>query len=338
MRNGTQLSIVNEIKLAIAAVALLIAVGTAGYVFIEGWGPLDAFYMTVITVFTVGFREVLPLSPIGQIFTTLLIMFGVGIALWAGTSMLQLALSPHARVLMRRRRMRKEIGRLKDHYVVCGYGRIGREVCACFMRRGVPHAIGDQDEAMLEELEGLGCPFVLGDCSDDETLKALGIGSAKGLVAAAGTDADNTFIVLSARALRPDLFIVARSTTPEAESKLKAAGADRVISPYEIGGRRIAAAVIQPTIVDFLDVAMTGDEVSLAMDEIVVSPTSPLAGQALVDSGIRQESGAVVLGIKGAGGQLNSNPAPSTVLNSGDILIALGTVQQLKALVKLAGV
>jgi voltage-gated potassium channel len=143
--------------------------------------------------------------------------------------------------------------------------------------------------------------------------------------------------VLSARALRPDLLIVARATTPEAESKLKAAGADRVISPYEIGGRRIAAAVIQPTIVDFLDVAMTGDEVSLAMDEVVVSESSSLVGQALIDSGIRRQSGAVVLGIKSAEGQLNSNPAASTVINSGDVLIALGTVQQLKALAQLAG-
>jgi voltage-gated potassium channel len=165
MRDGSQLSIVNEIKLAIAAVALLIAAGTAGYVFIEGWAFLDAFYMTVITVFTVGFREVFPLSPAGQVFTAVLIMFGVGVALWAGTSMLQLALSPDARVLMRRRRMRREISKLRDHYIICGYGRIGREVCACLMRRNVPHAIGDQDEARLEELENLGCPFVMGDCS-----------------------------------------------------------------------------------------------------------------------------------------------------------------------------
>lgn len=336
MRAGTQLSIVSEIKLAIVAVGLLIAIGTAGYVVIEGWGPLDAFYMTIITVFTVGFREVLPLSPAGQIFTTILIMFGVGIALWAGTSMLQLAVSPNARSLMRRRRMRREIGKLKNHYIVCGYGRIGREVCACFMRRGVPHAIGDKDESTFEEVEELGCPLVIGDCSDDETLIALGIESARGLVAAAGTDADNTFIVLSARALRPDLYIVARATTPEAEKKLRAAGADRVISPYEIGGRRIAAAVIQPTIVDFLDVAMTGDEVSLAMDEVPVAETSPLAGQTLIDSGIRQQSGAVVLAIKDAEGGLNSNPAAITIIKAGDILIALGTVQQLKALAGLA--
>jgi len=336
MDSTGQLSIVREMRLAIVALFALMAVGTAGYVFIEGWGTLDAFYMTVITVFTVGFREVHDLSPVGRIFTSVLIMVGVGIALWAGASVLQHAISPRARMLLRRRRMDHQIDKLRDHFIICGYGRIGREVCRVFRRRGVPFAVGDVDEAVTGELLEAGCPVVHGNCTEDATLLALGLIHARGLVAAAGTDADNTFIVLSARAMRPDLYIVARATSPEVEAKLRVAGANRVVTPYQIGGQRMAAAAVQPTIVDFLDVAMHGAEVSLALDEVRVREGSPLAGMALVDSGIRQQSGAVIVAIKHVDGRLNSNPVPETVLGAGDILIALGTVQQLKGLDTLA--
>jgi voltage-gated potassium channel len=336
MRESTQIGVLREMRFAVLALVALIAAGTAGYVLIEGWGLLDAFYMTVITVFTVGFSEVHELTPAGRIFTSLLIMFGVGIALWAGASVLQHAISPRARMLLRRRRMDKEIAKLRDHFVVCGYGRIGREVCRVFRRRGVTYAVGDVDEGAITELLEAGCPAVQGDCTSDGTLRALGVERARGLVAVAGSDADNTFIVLSARALRPDLYIVARATSPEVESKLRAAGANRVVTPYQIGGQRIAAAAVQPAIVDFLDVAMHGQEVSLALDEIPIRQGSSLPGKTLVDSGIRQQSGAVIVAIKQLDGRLNSNPAPETVLSEGDILIALGTVQQLKDLDALA--
>jgi voltage-gated potassium channel len=331
-----QLGIVREMRLAIVALVALMAIGTAGYVLIEGWGTLDAFYMTVITIFTVGFREVHELSPVGMVFTSVLIMVGVGIALWAGASVLQHAISPRARMLLRRRRMDHDIAKLRDHFIICGYGRIGREVCRVFRRRGVPFAVGDVDEAVTGELLASGCPVVHGNCTEDATLLALGLAHARGLVAAAGSDADNTFIVLSARAMRPDLYIVARATSPEVEGKLRVAGANRVVTPYQIGGQRMAAAAVQPTIVDFLDVAMHGAEVSLALDEVRIRDGSPLVGVPLVDSGIRQQSGAVIVAIKHAAGHLNSNPVPETVLGPGDILIALGTVQQLKDLDALA--
>ncbi len=332
-----QLGIFREIRLAAMAIALLIGIGTVGYVWLEGWSALDAFYMTVITVFTVGFREVGPLSPASQLFTTGLIVFGVGIALWAGASMLQLALSPEARVAIRRRRTRGEIAKMRDHYIICGYGRIGREVCATFLERGVPHAIGDMDDETASDLEELPCPYVQGDCTDDDVLRSLGIEHARGLIAVAGTDADNTFIVLSARALRPDLYIVARATTHDAERKLRAAGADRAITPYKIGGRRIAALAIQPGVVDFLDVMMKGDEADLALDEIPISPNSELVGRTLQDSRIRDISGAVVLAIRTSGAPLNSNPNRDAVLAADDMLIALGTCEQLAELSRMAG-
>jgi len=276
------------------------------------------------------------LSPVGRIYTSLLIVFGVGVALWAGARLVQVVVSPETQRLVRRRRMNAAIHKLADHFIVCGYGRIGREVCRVFRRRGVPFAVGDVDEAAASELLEAGCPVVQGDCTEDATLRSLGIEHARGLVAAAGSDADNTFIVLSARAMRPDLYIVARATSPEVEAKLRIAGANRVVTPYQIGGQRMAAAAVQPTIVDFLDVAMHGAEVSLALDEVRIREGSPLAGTALVDSGIRQQSGAVIVAIKHVDGRLNSNPVPETVLGSGDILIALGTVQQLKDLDALA--
>jgi len=337
MQEPAQLGIFREMRLAIAAMVALIAVGTAGYVLIENYGPLDAFYMTIITIFTVGFSEVHPLKPAGRVFTAFLIMFGAGVALWAVASVLQLAVNPQARLLLRRRRMKSEIAKMREHFIVCGYGRIGREVCRVFGRRGVPFAVGDVDERAVAELLEAGYPVIQGNCTEDETLRALGIERARGLVAVAGTDADNTFIVLSARALRPDLYVVARAASPEVEGKLRAAGANRVITPYRIGGQRIAAAAVQPTIVDFLDVAMHGDEMALALDEIRVLEGASLIGRTLVDSGIRQQSGAVIVAIKHADGRLNSNPAPETPLSAGDILIALGTTQQLKSLQALAG-
>jgi len=336
-RETLHLSLLWELRVAALAVAMLVVVGTLGYMAIEGWGLLDAFYMTIITIFTVGYKEVHDLSPPGQIYTALLIVFGVGIALWAGARLVQFVVSPDTQRLLRRQRMNAAMSKLRDHFIICGYGRIGREVCRVFRRRGVPFAVGDVDEAVTSELLEAGCPVVHGNCTDDATLLALGLIHARGLVAAAGTDADNTFIVLSARAMRPDLYIVARATSPEVEGKLRVAGANRVVTPYQIGGQRMAAAAVQPTIVDFLDVAMHGAEVSLALDEVRIRDGSALAGMALVDSGIRQQSGAVIVAIKHVDGRLNSNPVPETLLGAGDILIALGTVQQLKDLAALAG-
>lgn len=332
MHGANRLSIVPEIRFAIAAVIALIAVGTAGYVVVEGWQPFDAFYMTIITIFTVGFMEVHELTPAGRLFTSVLVIFGVGIALWAAASVLQYAISPHARLSLRRRKMNREIASLRNHFIICGYGRIGQEVCHVFRRRGVPYAVGDVDEGVIAELLEANCPAIHGDCARDSTLRALGIERARGLVAVAGTDADNTFIVLSARALRPDLYIVARATSPDVEDKLRIAGANRVVTPYQIGGQRIAAAAIQPTIVDFLDVAMRGEEVALALDEVRIREGSALAGTTLATSGIRQQTGAIVVAIKHHDGTLDSNPTPVTLLNVGDTLIALGTVQQLKDL------
>ncbi len=332
-----QLGIFHEIRLAVLAVVGLIVIGTVGYMALEGWTALDAFYMTVITIFTVGFREIHPLSPASQLFTSGLIVFGVAIAFWAGASMLQLALSPEARVAIRRRRMRSAIAKMRDHYIICGYGRIGREVCATFAERQIAHAVGDVNEGTIAELEELPCPFIHGDCTDDEVLQALGIEHARGLIAVAGTDADNTFIVLSARAIRPDLPIVARATTEDAERKLRAAGADRVLTPYKIGGRRIAALAMQPGIVEFLDVVMKGDEVDLALDEIRIGPRSELVGKTLEGSQLRKISGAVVLAIRDHDGKLNSNPGATAALAPNDVLIALGTCEQLTALSRLAG-
>lgn len=337
MRDGSQFGILRQMRLAMAAVAALIAGGSLGYMAIEGCTLLDAFYMTVITVFTVGFREVFPLSPAGQLFTSLLIMFGVGIALWAGASLLELALSHEAQSAMRRRRMKNTIAQMKDHHIICGYGRIGREVCRTLCERGVPHVIGDTHDVAIEELREGTCPFIQGDCSDDETLRALGIERAQTLIAVTGTDAENTFIVLTARALDPELYIVARAAEPEAESKIRAAGANKVITPYQIGGQRIAAAAYRPNITDFLEVAMKGDVADLAMDEVLVGEGSPLADKTVVDSGIRAETGAFILAIKRADGHFDSNPSPETVVRVGDILIALGTCDQLGALSRLSG-
>jgi voltage-gated potassium channel len=331
-----QFGFFRELKIGIVAFVCLIVVGTVGYMVLEDWSFMDAFYMTIITVFTVGFHEMHELDVTGRLLTIFLIVFGVSIALWAATNALQFAVSAETRSMLRRRKMRSEIEGLRDHFIVCGYGRMGREVSACFRRRHVPHVVIDNDPQALYELVELRIPHVHADAADDEVLVVAGIERARAIIAVAGTDAENTFIVLSARSLSPDITIVARAATVEAAKKLRTAGADRVVSPYVIGGQRIAAAATQPNVVDFLDVAMRGDEMSLAMEEVVVEPGSELIGRTLATSQIRERSGAVVVAIKEVSARLNTNPPPSTVIDAGDILIAVGTVEQLTALAKLS--
>jgi voltage-gated potassium channel len=322
------------------AVALLVSViagGTLGYMGIEGWGAWDAFYMTVITVTTVGYREVHDLSRTGQAFTVVLLLGGVGAALYTFTLLASVVVEGGLPKRLQRHRRTRMLETIKDHFIVCGYGRIGSIVAREFRRQSIPFVIIERDPARFQAALDDGAVVVEADASREDVLKRVGIERARGLIAAVGTDAENVYAVLSARVLRPDLFIVGRAETEDATRKLQRAGADRVISPYQIGAVQIAQTAIRPAVVDFVELATGSDNLELAMEEIAVNPTSPLASQSILDANLRQRFGIIVVGIQRHDRRIEFNPEPETAIHAGDKLVVLGRSDSLKRLEAEAG-
>jgi voltage-gated potassium channel len=313
---------------AMAALAAVLATGTIGYVLL-GFGPVDALYQTVTTVSTVGFREVEPLDGWGQVFTMALILAGVGAAFYAFGALVETVVEGRLNELLGRRRMERSIASLTDHVVVCGWGRVGRAIAAEVVEAGRTLVVVEQDETRLE---GVGHPAVVGDATEDAILRRAGVERASALVAAVDSDAENSFIALSARAMRPELFIVARSRGREAEGKLLRAGADRVVNPQSIGGSRMAAFVLRPHVAEFLDVVMHERTLEFRLEEVLVDEGSPVAGQTLRDSHVRDRTGALVLALRHPDGTFQTNPTPEVEIRSGHIIIAIGTQAELDAL------
>jgi voltage-gated potassium channel len=315
---------------------VVVAGGTIGYVLVEGWSVWDAVYMTITTVATVGFREVHPLSPTGQAFTLVLILVGVSTALYAFSAFAAVVVEGGWPKYVERWRYLRMINHLSDHYVVCGYGRIGSIVASEFTRQKTPFVIVDRNPGKVAEANSRGHLAVEGDASHEDTLKHLGLDRARGLVAAVGTDAENVYAVLTARVLKPELFIIARAESEDSIPKLKKAGADRVISPYRIGGVQIAQTALRPAVVDFVEIATSSDNLELSIEEIHIDTSSPLAGRRLSDVIQRDMMNVVVVGIQHAEGAMEFNPVASTVLTAGDHLIVLGSSQMLKELERAA--
>ena len=320
----------------LAVLAAVLAGGTLGYVVIEGWSAWDAFYMTVTTVATVGFREVHPLSTAGQAFTLALIFIGVGAALYAFSVLATVVVEGGWPRYIERWRYVRMINNLSDHYVICGYGRIGSIVAAEFARQKTPFVIVDRDAGRVAEAKQHGHAAVEGDASHEDVLKLLGIERARGLVAAVGTDAENVYAVLTARVMKSGLFIIARAEGEESISKLKKAGADRVISPYRIGAVQIAQTALRPAVVDFVEIATSSDNLELSIEEIEIEPSSVMAGRSLAEAVKRDKMNVVVVGIQHAHGRMEFNPTSDTVLHAGDHLIALGSSSTLKELERAA--
>jgi voltage-gated potassium channel len=317
---------------AVALFASVIAGGTAGYMLIEGWSAWDAFYMTVITVTTVGYREVHDLSPAGQAFTVVLLLGGVGAALYTFTLLATVVVEGGLPKRLQRRRQARMLDTIKDHFIICGYGRIGSIVAHQFHRQKVPYVVIERDSARVQKAIEDGAMTFEADASREEVLKRVGIERARGLIAAVGTDAENVYTVLSARVLRPELFIVSRAETEDATIKLTRAGADRVISPYAIGAMQIAQTALRPAVVDFVALATSSDNLELAMEEIPVSSTSPLVNQSIVNANLRQRFGVIVVGIQRTDGRMEFNPSPDAGIRAGDKLVVLGRPDSLKEL------
>jgi voltage-gated potassium channel len=304
--------------------------GTWGYMYLEGWNFFDSLYMTVITLSTVGFSEVSPLSPEGKLFTTLLIVAGVAAVTYLFSAISHHVVSGELHGTLRRRQMQRKIDTLSNHFIVCGYGQVGAQVVESLRQRGKTCVVIETTEKDPGNPE---VPVIIGNAEDDEILKQAGIERAEGLVAATGDDASNLFITVSAHTLNKDLTIVARANSSASEAKLQYGGATHVISPHIMGGKRIATQLLHPSVTDFLDVVMHSGDLELWLEEFTLSAMCDLEGKTVAESQVRQRTGANILAIRRRdGGSVLTNPPAELRFAPGDVLIALGTRQQLKDL------
>lgn len=315
---------------AVVLVVLVASFGTAGYMLLEGWNFIDSLYMTVITLASVGFKEIHDLSFTGRIFTIILIIGGVGSVAYALSAAAKIILEGELQEVYGRRRLEKKIKELKNHYIVCGYGRMGKIICRELREKNIKFVIVEKQPDIHRDDENL--LILPGDATKDEVLKELGIEKAKGLVSVLPTDAENLFVVLSARGLNQSLFIVARAGEEGSEKKLVRAGADKVVSPYHIGGLRIAHTVLKPAVVDFIEFATKSGNIDLQMEEVLIKESSELVGKSLDECGIGRELGIIIVAIKKPNGEMKFNPTFKSAIKTGDTLIALGESSKLKNL------
>jgi len=314
--------------------AFIIFMGTCAYMFMEGWDFMDSLFMTVTTLSTVGYGEVRKLTNSGRAISMVLIFVGVGYFFYVAGAVIQFMMEGQIRNILGRRRLEKKIERLKNHYIVCGYGRIGRILVRNIRRRPLDVVVIEKDKNLLPVLEQDSILHISGDASEEANLIKAGIANARGLVAVLSSDADNVFLVLTARQLNPGLFILARATADASKAKLKAAGADIVESPYDIGAVTMAHRVVRPTVSGFLDLALAYKGTDIQMEEIPVSPDSELVNVMLKDSGIRQKYDLIIIAVKDASGDMRFNPSFETILRTGDTVIAIGGEKNLKLLEK----
>ncbi len=317
-------------------IALVVLFGTAGYMVIEGWSAFDSLYMTVTTITTVGYREIHELSANGKVFTMTLIVIGVGTILYTLNNAARIVIEGELRNIFGRRKVEKKIRGLRNHYIVCGYGRIGAVICKELRNEGASFIVIEKEQ-MVTELSDHDILFLRGDATKDEFLKEAGIEHAKGLISVLPTDAENLYVVLTARVLNPELKIVARAGEEGSEQKLLRAGADSVVSPYHIGGLRIAHTLLKPAVVDFIEFATRSGNIDLQMEEIYVNEKSEMTGMTLDECGIGRELGIIIVAIKRSGGDMRFNPTFRTTIKPGDVLIALGERSKLRVLEDMAG-
>lgn len=312
----------------------LVTTGTVGYMIIERLSFLEALYMTIITISTVGYREVVLPSRAGQVFSILIIVSSLATVVYATTSVVEFMLEGRVLELMGRRRFLRELQEMTGHYVICGYGRVGRQIAMECQARGTGVVVIEKEPGVAEGCTNDGFIAVEGDAAEEATLRDAGLERAAGLVTALSSDADNLFVTMTARMLRPDIFIVGRCNSEDTESKLYRAGADRVLSPHNIGGRRMAALLLKPMVCDFLDVVTHGELVELVLEDINVEQGAPVIGRSIRDILVDDLKGIGILGLKRPKRDFLVNPGGRKVLDAGDILIVQGSPDQVLALKK----
>jgi voltage-gated potassium channel len=331
------MSQIRKLLLLLTFIFILFTVGTVGYVVLEGASFLDGLYMTVITLASVGYREVVPLSTQGKIFTICLITLGVGTVSFTIFTIGGIVVEGRVRMILGRRHLERQIKALSNHYIVCGFGRMGRVLVQQLTREDVALVVIENREDKLQMLAATDYLYVAGDATTEDALEAANIRKAKGLITTVASDADNLFITLSARGMNPELFIMARAFDERSEGKLLLAGANRVVDPYRIGGMRLAHAILRPAVVEFVELATHRAHLELEMEELLVGAGSPLVGVALKESQVRTRFGLMIIAIKRTDGSMLFNPPSDTVIKSGDVLITIGKTEDLKKLESLVG-
>lgn len=319
----------------LSAVLLVFTLGILGFMWVEGWDFFDSLYMMVTTLSTVGYGEVHPLSHDGRVVAMLVIMTGVGSFFYLAGAVVQLIVEGHIQHIFGRRWMQRAIVRLKGHTIVCGYGRIGAVVAREILNEGQGVVVIEQDQTLIAEMEMAGILHVRGDATKDDVLLQAGLGRAKSLVTALTKESANVYVTLTARQLNPDIYIVARCDSMEHTQKLERAGANQVLFPHMYGGLRMAQSVLRPSVVNFMDLAMRGENTDLQMEQLTVAPDSDVAGKDLVDSHIRQRFNVIVIGIVKPDGRMLFNPQPGEKLLPGDTLILVGDRESLTAMQKI---
>jgi voltage-gated potassium channel len=318
--------------ISVALSLVLIGGGSAGYMLIEDWSLMDAFYMTIITLATVGYSEVHAVSFEGRIFTVILILLGVGLFLYVAGNIIQFLVEGSIRTVLGRRKLDTQIKKLKGHYIICGYGRIGRVLARFLVEKYIDVVVIERSERRVQKMDEDGVLYLVGEANDEAVLERAGVHVARGLITAVATDADNVFLVLIAKQLNPDLFIVARASQNATKKTLLAAGADKVISPYDLGARRMAHAILRPTVIKFLEMAFADESTDIQMEELHVRQGSRFDGLTLLDSGIRKEYDMMIICICKSDGQMLFNPKADTPIAAGDKMVVVGCARSLNAL------
>ncbi len=327
---------IHSVRKGIGLLLLVLLLGVFWYTAMEDLSLLDATYMTVVTISTVGFKEVHPLDTSGRIFTLILIVVGLTVMTYTLSAVGRVIIEGSIQRYLGRQRMMREVEHLKNHYLVCGHGRMGAILCEELQREGVDFVVIEGDPLVAEKLVEAGYLVVEGDATEDAVLEQAGVSRAKGLVAVVSNNVDNLYITLSAREMsrkdNPGLYILSRATDKNASEKITRAGADRVISPYAIGGMRIVQALLRPTVYDFVDVATQSSGLDLMFEEVTISEGSKLDDLAIKDSGIRKEYDVIVIAIKKPSGRMVFNPGPEVIMQVRDQLIVLGDRTQMRRL------
>ena len=308
----------------------IVTFGTCGYYFVEKMPLFEAFYMTMITISTVGYAEILPLSPAGRALTIIIIILGITVGAYTIGLLVKAFIEGELVKMFGRIKVQKQISELKDHFIVCGFGRIGRIISNELAADDIDFVVIEQDPAIVEKIEPENYLFLEMDATSEEALLKAGIMKANGIVTALASDANNVFITLTAKGLRPDIYILARASHENNEDKLSRAGASRVVSPHLIGGKRMAQVLKRPTVVDFIDIATMGSSLGLMMEEATVGNGSGLTGKNLIDSNLRKNFGVIIVAIKKMAGNMIFNPMPSETLEAGDVIVVIGKKEDLK--------